>query len=484
MTFATTYALILPAITVERDSTEEVGGMYLEETADRDDMFLENALEPTDVSTDEETKEADETDAEIPYYDEPAALSVKNLEDSGTDYIVTLTYDDASGIPEGAVLTASEIAQDSEEYQIYLEETKKAMGLTEEETLPSYAARFFDIKIMVDEQEFTPESGVSVEITYTEPLADHPDTEVSAVHFADETAEAEVIEANTADVQDDGTASQGLEYATRDSESGLADALGNDYLWRLIWNEDAYAWSIQNVGHPDYYMTLGYFDVTSTYDTMINIDAVTVDQNPNYDLPIWHPDTESIPYSSLESQNSYLGFHFYTDDSYYLEFDNDSRTFSTVRNRNYRIRVVSVPSKQPVITYTQDEIANGNVSSSNGSATDSGHLTISNDTTSTGLSRNVITAQPKAGYSFIGWEVVSGSVVSWGTTGSITENSVTIQPTVTEDTVLRAKFGINPLINVTQNDIDFGSVKYNNGAEDVTSNSQDQEITLSTRGPL
>ena len=40
MTFATTYALILPAITVERDSTEEVGGMYLEETADRDDMFL------------------------------------------------------------------------------------------------------------------------------------------------------------------------------------------------------------------------------------------------------------------------------------------------------------------------------------------------------------------------------------------------------------------------------------------------------------
>ena len=40
ITFVTTYALILPAITVERDSTEEVGGMYLEETADRDDMFL------------------------------------------------------------------------------------------------------------------------------------------------------------------------------------------------------------------------------------------------------------------------------------------------------------------------------------------------------------------------------------------------------------------------------------------------------------
>lgn len=29
MTFATTYALILPAITVEKNRTEEVGGMYL-----------------------------------------------------------------------------------------------------------------------------------------------------------------------------------------------------------------------------------------------------------------------------------------------------------------------------------------------------------------------------------------------------------------------------------------------------------------------
>ena len=34
MTFATTYALILPAITVEKNRTEEVAGMYLERSAD------------------------------------------------------------------------------------------------------------------------------------------------------------------------------------------------------------------------------------------------------------------------------------------------------------------------------------------------------------------------------------------------------------------------------------------------------------------
>ena len=134
------------------------------------------------------------------------ALQMKTLKASGRDYTVTLTYDESSKIPEGASLTVSEISKDSKEYQTYLEETKKAMGLKEEETLPGFAARFFDIKIMVGGKEFNPESGVSVEITYAEPLAEYSDTEVNAVHFADEKAEAEMIEANTAEVQDDGKA--------------------------------------------------------------------------------------------------------------------------------------------------------------------------------------------------------------------------------------------------------------------------------------
>ena len=239
MTFATTYALILPAITVEKENTEEVAGMYLEETAEGDDLLEEDALEPEGVSItgdmdDAVTGEDEgvETDADIPEYDEEieTALSVETLKASGSDYIVTLSYDESSGIPEGAALDVSEIAQDSEEYQTYLEEAKKAMGLKEEETLPSFAARFFDIKIMVGEQEFTPESGVSVEITYTEPLAEHPDTEVSAVHFADDTAEAEVIEANTTEVQEDGQAT--VEF-TAESFSVYGVIYTVDFHWEV-----------------------------------------------------------------------------------------------------------------------------------------------------------------------------------------------------------------------------------------------------------
>ena len=50
MTFVTTYALILPAITVEKNKVEDVGGMYLEQEADTNDMLEENALEPIGVS--------------------------------------------------------------------------------------------------------------------------------------------------------------------------------------------------------------------------------------------------------------------------------------------------------------------------------------------------------------------------------------------------------------------------------------------------
>ena len=47
ITFVTTYALILSAITVERNNTEEVGGMYLKHEEDRNDLLEENTLDFT-----------------------------------------------------------------------------------------------------------------------------------------------------------------------------------------------------------------------------------------------------------------------------------------------------------------------------------------------------------------------------------------------------------------------------------------------------
>ena len=181
VTFVTTYALILPAITVEKNRADEVAGLYLEEGT---------AGEAAAIHSDEGNVDR----AGDMYPEQEAAAEIMTLKATGSDYTVILSYDETSKVPEGATLAVSEIAQDSEEYKTYLEETKKAMGYAEEDTLPRYAARFFDIKIMDGNQEFTPESGVSVEIAYDEPLAQQSDAEVRAVHFADDAASAEVIE--------------------------------------------------------------------------------------------------------------------------------------------------------------------------------------------------------------------------------------------------------------------------------------------------
>ena len=205
--------------------------------------------------------EAADTDAEVPSEDVSqeetgvdnvldkdmeevvAAPDVKSLKASGSDYTVTLVYDDISGIPEGAALKVSEITQDSKEYQIYLEEAQKAMGLTEKENIPQLAARFFDIKIMVGDQEFTPDAGVSVEITYSEPLADDPDAEVSAVHFADEASEAEVLEANTSEIKDNGKAT--VEF-TAETFSVYGVIYTADFHWEV--DGKVYSFSIPGGG--------------------------------------------------------------------------------------------------------------------------------------------------------------------------------------------------------------------------------------------
>ena len=323
ITFATTYALILPAITVEKDNTGEVAGMYLEKAADQDVLQEENALEPVGVSIDaDETNAATvedgavETDAEIPEYDDyeeedetgsPAeddgeeietALPVKVLKAFGSDYTVILSYDETSGIPDEAILDVSEIPQNSEEYQTYLKEAKKAMGLKEEETLPSFAARFFDIKIIVDDQEFTPETGVSVEITYTEPLAEHPETAVSAVHFADESAEAEVIEANTAEIQDDGQAT--VEF-TAESFSVYGVIYTVDFHWEV--NGKTYDFRIPGGGfvsleHLVEVLGIGVSDSDSdSNDTNGPGDAADIDNEAALKFTSY---VESVDFSSPE----------------------------------------------------------------------------------------------------------------------------------------------------------------------------------------
>ena len=111
------------------------------------------------------------------------------LKAEGSDYSVTAVCGQKSGVPEDAKLTVSEIKPGSEEYEQYLDSAREALGEEKENEVPAVQARFFDIKIMVDGKEFTPEAEIDVKIDFHEPVAIEQMQDVNAVHFGEEGTE-------------------------------------------------------------------------------------------------------------------------------------------------------------------------------------------------------------------------------------------------------------------------------------------------------
>ena len=123
--FCTTYALILPAVTLEKDAPAE------EEQAGEE--------------------------------------SLMQLNYTGSDYTVAVQYGEDAGIPEGAMLKASEIPKDSEEYQKYLSQAIEAMNASENmENIK--LARFFDVQLLRENEKIEPKSPMEVTISYQQTI--------------------------------------------------------------------------------------------------------------------------------------------------------------------------------------------------------------------------------------------------------------------------------------------------------------------------
>ena len=114
----------------------------------------------------------------------------------GNDYTVTMTYGEDAQIPDVAKLYVKEIVSGTEEYDNYIAEAKKALGISEAAEVV-LQGRFFDIKIMTKDGEFEPKAPVQVNIEYHTAIADIPEENVSAVHFAKDGAECVDVETNT-----------------------------------------------------------------------------------------------------------------------------------------------------------------------------------------------------------------------------------------------------------------------------------------------
>ena len=111
------------------------------------------------------------------------------LKAEGSDYSVTAVCGKESGVPENAQLTVSEIRPDSEAYDQYLETAREAIGEETKSTLSTDFARFFDIKIMDNGEELTPDEEIEVRISFREPVDMEQMQTVNAVNFGEERAQ-------------------------------------------------------------------------------------------------------------------------------------------------------------------------------------------------------------------------------------------------------------------------------------------------------
>ena len=200
--FCTVYALILPAITMEKKvcgmeehvhsdncytqitsvtrkepvCTAESLNVHQHEESCRDTENLTCGLE--EHTHTEECQSTGETNIQ----EEDLTLTV-----AGEDYTVSVISGPESGIPDNTGLTVREIEEGSEEYDTYFQQAETALqnaGATD----PLVFARFFDLQLISDGEPVEPAAPVSVSITYAD-MEGLESADCHAVHFAEEGAE-------------------------------------------------------------------------------------------------------------------------------------------------------------------------------------------------------------------------------------------------------------------------------------------------------
>lgn len=169
--------------TPEEEKPEEEMPEPEEETPEEETVEEEK---PEEETIEEETLQEEEPEEETA--EEPAEGDrVLTMTAEGTDYIVTVSLTEAS-VPENAELQVSEIEPGSEEYESYCRQTTEALQTDSDEVSLSFA-RFFDIAFMADGQRMEPEAPVEVKIDYTEGVEIPEEEQGKAVHFTNDGAE-------------------------------------------------------------------------------------------------------------------------------------------------------------------------------------------------------------------------------------------------------------------------------------------------------
>ncbi len=244
--FSTTYLMILPAITLETDQSEGIGifaGKPANESVSDNSVEIDPTETPAAAPTETPAAAPTETPAVTPEddpgqdYPDNEELIFENeflprtLEAKGADYTVTMNCPAEAKVPEGATLIAEEILSDNSAYENYINDAAAALDVPGKET-SRVRARFFDIKIMVGEEEFEPAAPVRVDISYAKPQESAAAEKVSAVHFAEEGKKPEVVEIAEVTTDEESQEVSGVSFDA-DSFSVYGVVYTVDFVWEV-----------------------------------------------------------------------------------------------------------------------------------------------------------------------------------------------------------------------------------------------------------
>lgn len=202
--FVTTYALILPALTLDQDKVNQTSGINtgLEQLPSDSSSILETSTEAgikavvephqTEASTQVESPvsvSADESSKNI--FDQERITEPTTMVYSSHDYELTAEFDATAQFPKGVELIVRELDSQSEEYQAHYEKTKENLGVKN-----LVYARFFDIHFSYRGQEVEPAAPVKIKIINKELVRRPDDSKLKIVHF-EENSQIEFLEAET-----------------------------------------------------------------------------------------------------------------------------------------------------------------------------------------------------------------------------------------------------------------------------------------------
>lgn len=215
--FVTTYALVLPAITLEQQLAQEQDGIHLEKQEENSEQSTLSAIEGQDpligqqaneqavkhdsnteatavetpaatetspaestVSTEARTKVASEEAS--PPEEEIQYLDAGSLVFEDKNWTLHADFEQEALLPVGTEIQVKELNQDSQEYAFFLDKTKEAL----EDKDAVAEARFYDISLEYNGQKIQPQKPMDIRIDYRSTFHLPANQGLMAVHFEEE----------------------------------------------------------------------------------------------------------------------------------------------------------------------------------------------------------------------------------------------------------------------------------------------------------